>query len=48
MHSTIVAPLVLASQAVTGFVMWWNARAGRAAAARRASTSPANSGRTVG
>ncbi len=40
-----LASLVLASQAVTGFVMWWNARAGRAAAARRASTPPANPGR---
>jgi uncharacterized iron-regulated membrane protein len=40
-----LASLVLASQAVTGFVMWWNARAGRAAAARRAGTPPANPGR---
>jgi uncharacterized iron-regulated membrane protein len=42
-----LASLVLASQAVTGFVMWWNARAARAAASRRASGPPPNASRSV-
>ena len=36
----LLAALVLAGQLVTGFLMWWNGRAARAALARRSLSSP--------
>lgn len=41
-----LASLVLASQAVTGFAMWWNSRAARSAAGRRANGSMSNPSRS--
>jgi uncharacterized iron-regulated membrane protein len=35
-----ICALVLASQGLTGFLMWWNQRSARAATSRRTSNAP--------